>query len=654
MVTRPTQPRVPLSRRALLSAAAGAAAVAAVPSAAFADPAPGGPGVAPSEFPPLPPIAPLPAGAPVRTMFSPAEQRFAGYLAILPAMTNDIDDTNPDTYGWFRGGWWRDPSGPTNARVQEHVFTLSWFYANQRPWNPYHLDPALAGRLDAAIGHYLRLQHEDGSWPEYSITEHGLAPTGFALGYLAKTLANLRQVDALPQRRTEIETALRAGMNWLLDPANTIWNTPVMWSNQVTAGLAGSARAMHLIPDLALIGKLLNRIEFMAQHGQSPAGFFYDPLGMDINYNFEVMLPELAEVFIRTAHPATLSMARKFADWFGHNLLREPDGSGWLTYYAVSARTSTAFYDNVVPDPDRTTLGATFTPLVPTLAPFYTSKSDRAATRVAWAALPGPAPALVKQDTSPRIITHATYPEILPSTAVKEAMTAQVPYLRQNDFAEIRRDVLTNQDFLYARRPGYYVGAFFGQRATPMVRAGTGFWWHPQAGTVIHAQQTNTGCWATVPPGGNPDANGDLVAEYLIGDQAWDGQRAVAGDAPVRVLYHTADSSVSTELTLAPNMLTRAVRATTAATEQIPFVLLPDDVVSFTDGTPAPYNQAVSTTADGITIRRGPTVITVGWGGARPVTLSTSTRTYLRDARRRIHVLRIPHAGSIDVTVSAG
>jgi hypothetical protein len=366
------------------------------------------------------------------------------------------------------------------------------------------------------------------------------------------------------------------------------------------------------------------------------------------------MLPELAEVFIRTAHPATLSMARKFADWFGHNLLREPDGSGWLTYYAVSARTSTAFYDNVVPDPDRTTLGATFTPLVPTLAPFYTSKSDRAATRVAWAALPGPAPALVKQDTSPRIITHATYPEILPSTAVKEAMTAQVPYLRQNDFAEIRRDVLTNQDFLYARRPGYYVGAFFGQRATTMVRAGTGFWWHPQAGTVIHAQQTNTGCWATVPPGGNPDANGDLVAEYLIGDQAWDGQRAVAGDAPVRVLYHTADSSVSTELTLAPNMLTRAVRATTAATEQIPFVLLPDDVVSFTDGTPAPYNQAASTTADGITIRRGPTVITVGWGGARPVTLSTSTRTYLRDARRRIHVLRIPHAGSIDVTVSAG
>jgi hypothetical protein len=200
--------------------------------------------------------------------------------------------------------------------------------------------------------------------------------------------------------------------------------------------------------------------------------------------------------------------------------------------------------------------------------------------------------------------------------------------------------VLTNQDYLYVRRPGYYVGAFFGQRATTMVRGGTGFWWHPQAGTLIHAQQTNTGCWATVLPGGNPDANGDLVAEYLIGDQAWDGTRSVPGDAPVRVRYHTATSSVSTELTLATNMLTRAVRATTAATEQIPLVLQPEDVVSFTNGTPAPYNQTVATTADGITIRRGPTVIAVAWGSARPVTLSTSTRTYLRDARRRIHVLR--------------
>jgi hypothetical protein len=411
---------------------------------------------------------------------------------------------------------------------------------------------------------------------------------------------------------------------------------------------------MHLIPDLATIGKLLNRIEFMAAHGQSPAGFFYDPLGMDINYNFEVMLPELAEVLIRTGSPAAVSMAGRFADWFGHNLLHEPDGSGWLTYYAVSARTATAYYDNVIADPDRSNLGATFTPLVPALAPFYTSKSDRAGTRAAWAALPGPVPALAKQDTSPRIITHATYPELLPPTGLKQIMTAQVPYIRQQDFAEIRRDVLTNQDYLYARRPGYYFGGFFGRRPTTLVRGGTGFWWHPTAGTVIHAQQTNTGCWATVMPGGNPDADGDLIAEYLVGDQPWDGAHSIPGDAPVRVRYHTVNSSVSTELTLATNVLTRAVRATTAATEQIPLVLLPDDVVSFTDGTPAPYNQSVSTTADGITIHRGQTVVTVAWGQARPVTLTTSTRTYLRDARRRIHVLRIPHAGTIDVSVAAG
>ena len=68
-------------------------------------------------------------------------------------MTNDIVDTDP--YGFMGGGWWRTPAQPFNARVQEHVFTLSWFYANRRPWNPYYRDPALLGRLDAALEHYL-------------------------------------------------------------------------------------------------------------------------------------------------------------------------------------------------------------------------------------------------------------------------------------------------------------------------------------------------------------------------------------------------------------------------------------------------------------------------------------------------------------------
>ncbi|GAA1593571.1 hypothetical protein GCM10009789_54510 [Kribbella sancticallisti] len=612
-----------LNRRTLLAGAAATVAPALFPSSAHAAGT-------------LPLLSPLPPGAPDRKLFSPLEQRFASYLAILAPMTNDIVDSDPAKYGFMGGGWWRSPAQPFNARVQEHVFTLSWFYANQRPWNPYYRDPALLARLDAALQHYLKLQNPDGSWPEYAPGERGKASSGFGLGYLAKTLDNLRQARALPTRTTELEAALHKGVTWYLDPANTVvWDDPFQYTNQAVAGVAGSALSLTLLPDRALWKQLQERIRFVGHWSQSPAGFFYDPRGMDINYNFEVMLPEMAELYLLTGHPALVNMTRKFTDWFGYNLLREPDGSGWLTYYAVSDRTATAFYDDVIPDPDRSNLGSFFVPAVPNLAAFFTSREDRAATRAAWAADPAPVPLLAKQDTSPRIIAHAPYGERLPSHAAKQAAIARVPYLKHHHFTELRRDEVENQDYLYVRRPGFYLGAHFGTRAGSVVKAGTGFLWHPEAGTVIHSQQTATGCWATV-AAGKADANGNLIAEYVSEDL---------------VRYRTTDSSVSTELITSPSSVTRKVTATTAATEQIPLVLQPGDEVVFSDGTVVPYNESRTSTADGLVIRRGRTTITITWTGVRAVSLSTSSRTYLRDQRRRVHVLRIPHEGTLATTV---
>ncbi|GAB2965854.1 glycoside hydrolase family 127 protein [Amycolatopsis acidiphila] len=382
------------ARRTVLGAVAGASllGVLGTRTASAEVPAPAGP---------YPPLAPLPPGAPVRRPFSPLEQRFGPYLAILPGMVNDIVTTDPATLGYMGGGWWRTPSAPYNSRVQEHVYTLSWFYANHRSWNPYAGDSALLNRLEAAVTHYLNLQHADGSWPEYEITEESKAATGFGLGYLAKTLANLRQAGALPARRTEIEAALRQGMTWFLNPANPIWADTIEYANQNAAGLSSSQLALKLTPDAALLAKLNDRIGFLAEHGQSPAGFFYEPTGMDINYNFEVMLPEIAEIHALTGNRTVLDMARKFAGWFGYNVLREPDGSGSLTYVAMSSRTHTSFYDNVIPDPDRTNLGSLFVPEVPALGAFFTSREDRAATRAQWARSGDPVLGPAKQDTSP-------------------------------------------------------------------------------------------------------------------------------------------------------------------------------------------------------------------------------------------------------------
>ncbi|MCA1224033.1 hypothetical protein, partial [Streptomyces sp. 8L] len=545
----------PVSRRAVLGGALGAAALLgtrwAGGTAQAAVPPPAGP---------FPPLAPLPPGAPVRALFAPLEQRYAPYLAILPGMTNDIVVDDPAQLGFMGGGWWRTPSVPTNARVQEHVFTLSWFHANARSWNPYAGDAALLSRLDAAIAHYLNLQHPDGSWPEYSVDEKSKAATGFGIGYLAKTLANLRKAGALAARRTQIETALRQGMTWFLDPANAIWDAPVNFANQNTAGLASATRSLQLIPDSTLSARLADRVEYIAAHGQSPAGFFYEPTGMDIDYNFEVLIPELAEIYHLTGSSTALDMARGFAGWFGYNVVREPDGSGALTYVAASARTGVAYYDDVVPDPDRTNLGSLFVPEIPDFGAFFTSAEDRARTRAEWAAAPGPATGPAKQDTSPRILTHAAYPEAFPSRQAKATAVSHLPYLRSDDFALQRKDTALDQTYLYVRRPALYLAAFFGKRPSVDVRTGPGLLWHPVAGALVQSQRaSDTQVWGSVLANGNVEGHADIDATYRIGDRAWDGTEAVPGAAPVVVAYGLSGGRADTVLTLDRTSVTRAV-----------------------------------------------------------------------------------------------
>jgi hypothetical protein len=627
-----------VSRRSLLAAlgiiAVGRTASAAVP-------------VPPGPFPLLPPLS---SGAPVRRLFPQLEQRFAGYLAILPGMTNDISTVDP--VGFMGGNWWRTPNASYNSRVQEHVYTLSWLYANARPWNPYSGNAALLGRLDAAIAHYLNLQHADGSWSEYSIDEESKAATGFGMGYLAKTLANLRLASVLPARRGQIAAALQQGMTWFLNPATPIWGPPVVFANQNAAGLAGSTLALQLTPDATLAARLNNRIEHIAQNGQSPAGFFYEPTGMDINYNFEVMIPEIAEIYALTRNQTVLTMARRFADWFGYTFVREPDGSGALTYVAMSGRTSTSYYDNAIGDPDRTNLGSLFVPDIPAMGAFFTSREDRAASRIAWTLATGPAPGLAEQDTSPRIIAHVSYGEAFPTNATKQAAIQQLPYLQSSDFAVQRRDTLTDQIYCYVRRPELYLAAFFGARPSSMVRSSPGMLWSPRAGMLVHSQQNDAQCWASLLPNGNADAHSDLDATYFVGGQTWNGQRVVPGSAPVVVRYGLPDGRIRTVLTITQDSVTRAVQGTSALTEQIPLVLRLGDQVSYASGTPVVYNQNTSSTTTGLVIRRAGVTVTIDWGIALPATVTTTSVTFLRDAARRLHVLRVPHGGTLTTTIT--
>ncbi|MEO3764096.1 hypothetical protein [Streptomyces sp. B8F3] len=611
----------PLSRRVLITAA-GAAGLAAAMPAPHA--------LAAGTLPTLPP---LPPGAPSRRAFAADEQLYAPYLVSLAQMANDVEDD-----GFMGGGWWRSPAAPYNTRVQEHVYTLSWFLTKNRSWNPYRGDSALLARLDAALGHYLGLQHSDGSWPEYSAGEHSLAATGFALGYLSKTHVLLKDAGLLPGRRSQIARALHGAMTWLLDPSNTrAWQAPIRYTNQVTAGLAGAALALRTNPDATLRGQLNNAFARMAENGQGPAGFFYEEGGMDMNYNFEVMLPEMADAWRQSHNGHLVAMARKYTDWLGYNLLREPDGSGWFCNIAPSSRTSTLAYDDTRPDPERTALNNQFVPVVSALGAFMSAREDLASARGSWAADASPVAGLTKQNTSPRILTHAMYDEEYPTRSARNRAIKAVPYLASKNFTERRTD--QGQDFLYIRRPDVYLGAYLGARPTSRARTGLSFLWHPVAGTVIQSlNDNNYGVWATVLPGQAPDSNGPQAGQFF-------------GGSPYAFRFGTPSGSVVTDVEVGNGLVQRSVRAHSPATETVPLILRASDRVLFTDGTALSWGGSTTATATGIDVQRNSGVIQIRWGAARNASIAAASVTYLRDGSRRMHILKVPHDGSLDVSI---
>lgn len=586
------------SRRSLITGATAIGLLAALPAPAHALPAP-------------PPVTPD------RRSFAPDEQRFAQYLMLVSPMVADMEPS-----GFFAGGWWRSPAAAYNARVQEHVYTLAWFATQSRSWNPYRGNANLLAALDAGLGHHLGLQHADGSWPEYSRDQHSLAATGFAMGYLSKTNALLRRAGVLAQRQAQITASLHRAMTWFLNGSNsTVWQSPLTWANQTTAGLAGAALALKQDPDPVLRQRLAEAFARLAATGQSPAGFFYEESGADTNYNFEVMLPEMADAWRQSGDANLVAMTRKYTDWLGYNLLREPDGSGWFANIAPNSRTSSKFYADVRPDPERTALNNQFVPVVPDLAAFVSSREDLAAARAAWAADPAPVPALVKPDTSPRILAHAIYGERYPSRAERTAAIGRLPYHRAH-FTEIRSD--QGQDFLFVRRPRFYLGGYFGaRRATSLARTGLTFLWHPVAGTIVQSMNNNNhACWATVFPGQVPDSNGPQQAEFLGGE-------------PYRFRYRTPSGSVVTEVTVGDRIV-RSVRANAAATEQIPLVVRDSDTVALD--------------SRGLTLTRGRVVIRFDW--ARELDPALRPASSISYPGRRMHVLTVPHTGTFTLTVS--
>ncbi|MEQ7011037.1 hypothetical protein ABN028_33140 [Actinopolymorpha sp. B17G11] len=407
------------------------------------------------------------------------------------------------------------------------------------------------------------------------------------------------------------------------------------------------------MPDASVAEALSRRIDDLIAAGQSPAGYFYEPYGVDHGYNFTVTLPDLADLHRLTGHPGLVTMVEKFADWYCLVRVREPDDAGWIYFSALSARTISNSVGDYSQEPDRDVLATLLLDEVPTLAPYFTSAEARAAGRAEWVADPDPVPPLVKPDTSPRIVLHADLGESYPPETLRTTWIERLPYVERDSFTEMRSDP-RGQDYLFVRRPSYYAGSWFGPRETGLVRSGPAFLWHPACGMFVHSRNDADGrAWATVLADGTSTASSSLTAGYFIGEPergiAIPPERRLPGGGPLGVRYADPADLIRTDLVFTDVELRQRIEVAGQATQVIPLVVRTNDRLELADGTALSPGQSVDTTTAGVTIRRGAVSLRLSWDESHPISLAATTAAYFLDRSRSLHLLRVSFENTVEV-----
>ncbi len=591
---------------------------------------------------PLPRLAPFPTESDRRALFAPAEQVLATYGATLPELTAAIA-TDRRRFGWMAGGFWRQPSRPDNARIQENVTTLAWFYTHDRPWNPYHRSPALLQLLNASVTYYLSLQHRRGWFPEGS-SRTPRAATAFALVHLADTWRLMAPVEWNTGLSNAVLDAVRRGADWFLDPGNDdVWESAIYTSNQVLEGLYGVA----LIGDLAgsdrtrLLGE---RVEVFLNRSVSPAGFLYEDRAVDFGYPMSVTLGDLGLLHRLTGDDRLLDAARRFFDFCSYNYLWEPDGAGFVVNGAIGARLTIGVLDADRPDDiSSTDLLATLRDDLPETDAFLSTAEGKAGFRAAWRSDRQPIPPLGPGRVDPvRPRTVAAEPTF-PDRARRLRAVDGFRYRREDDFVEQRHDDEFDQHFGWIRRPGYLVGAAWG---TPQGRQrfGPSYLYHPLAGTFVCAQHATGLGWGI--RSGGYDESGCALA----------GTLGTSGADPELVLREPAGLSTRT-LTCGPDRLGVTVASNGGFEERLPLILRPSDLLEWVlpDGAYAPIGAELTTvTALGVTIRRRDWRWQLQTDRLTELTLEPTALPLFRSGLRLVRALRIAATDRLTYDVRLG
>jgi hypothetical protein len=321
------------------------------------------------------------------------------------------------------------------------------------------------------------------------------------------------------------------------------------------------------------------------QEFQSPCGYFYEKNGPDWGYNLSTHHSDL-QVAWHFAKGTRLqdyfiSKTSKWYEWFSYNAVKEPGSPRYYLNKAVETRQQRWYIDaDTLEDPR----SARWTPqaeVVPVARAFTLSKEEfDSACDKAYQKMRIKYPDIDELQIgefwtfSPYAFLHHGLNRWLPSQQEKDEAIANLPYLKNENFTEIRSDRRNNTNYSFVRRPHYYAIFNGGKILTDQQRYGLGLIWNPTMGTVFQSQsRSDSTCWGTKAADSSQvyEAS-DVINSFSVNDNPWTpapGSNGVEGS--LRISYPLGQSG-SKSIRFEENSIEVEIQHTGDFTEMIPLL----------------------------------------------------------------------------------
>lgn len=417
---------------------------------------------------------------------------------------------------------WRNErdTEPFNARIMENWLSLSYFYTEDRPWNPYYGDEAVRVRLEAAMEFWAEMQHEDGRFSEYGQGEWNLAATAFATKFGGEALVKLADGPPIDDGVYERATStLRRAIHVTLTDED-LFEYGRHYSNQFTNVWAGAGAYLSLYDDDEIERLLAERLEDSIEAFQSPAGYFYENDGPDWNYSLNTHHSNLRMAYHyleeTDLEPQLIEKERRWAEWMAYGAVLEPsptekgvgdsvadgkseasgeevdrlsaertDDRGFVVNRGGDTRMIRRTFDrHETPLADHVPIARAFAPVENEQR--VTVEHQREELERAWPVLDD-LPVGEFTAFTPYAFLHRTHDDSVFSAKERADARAELPYLAADRFVHQRVDDRTDFAATYVRRPSYYAAFNAAPTSNGHQRFGLGLIWHPDAGAVFQS-----------------------------------------------------------------------------------------------------------------------------------------------------------------------